>query len=62
MYTATFRGELTFRQGASPSKIPIFDNWPANSLETNRVEDSVSFVIRCPLLIMRHTLVLLLES
>lgn len=45
MYTATFRGAITFQQGASPSKISIFDNWPANSPDTNRVEDSVSFVI-----------------
>lgn len=45
MYKATFRGEITFRQGASPSKTSIFDNWPANSPETNQVEDSVSFVI-----------------
>lgn len=44
MYTATFIGEITIRQ-ASPSKISIFDNWPANSPETNKVEDSVSFVI-----------------
>lgn len=44
MYTATFIGEITFRQ-ASPFKISIFDNWPANSPETNQVEDSVSFVI-----------------